>query len=197
MITCANRIRLINLDFENYKLLPQYSFSFLKRERAGIAQPIITTKKMQLGTLVDNILTSGPVDMAHELFTAAQSIAYKLSKEFNWLLPHIEKQVSYTGELIYDNFVLPVKGRPDFDLFNRLIIDLKICHSKNWKSVVDFMDYKSQQYNYSKLANVQQAYLMIYCKPQKETIIHELDVTGNNSFWQEKIIKFGSLCNKS
>lgn len=196
MIICANSNRLINLDFENYKLLPQYSFSFLKRERAGVAQPIKSTPKMQLGTLVDNILTDGPVDMGHELFNAARAIAYKLAKEFSWALPHLDKQVSYTGELIYKDFKLPVKGRPDYELQKKLIIDGKVTSGKNWLGAVNFLDYRSQQYNYAKLAGVTESYLMIYCKPTKEAIIHQLDITGSSSFWEEKIIKFGSLWTK-
>lgn len=192
MITCHNIQRYTGMDFETYKLLPQYNFSFLKGERAGIAKQIQVTDKIILGSLVDGILTGGKIDMLHKLYPHAKKIAAYLSDKFSNIIPYLNAQVSFTGELHYNGFVLPVKGRPDFELQKSMIIDLKVTHAKDVQGVINYMRYEDQQFVYAKLAQVDQAYLLPYSVPLQKAEIIPVPINNNNEFWIDKIIKFGT-----
>lgn len=192
MITCHNIQRYTGMDFETYKLLPQYNFSFLKGERAGIAKQIQVTDKIILGSLVDGILTGGKVDMLHKLYPHAKKIAAYLNQKFFTIIPYLNAQVSFTGELHYNGFVLPVKGRPDFELQKSMIIDLKVTHAKDVQGVINYMRYEDQQFVYAKLAQVDQAYLLPYSVPLQKAEIIPVPINNNNEFWIDKIIKFGT-----
>lgn len=191
MITCKNIIRLPGLDFESYKLLPQYNFSYLKSERAGIAKPVTETPKIILGKLVDDILTDGKPDMLHKLYPHAKKIAAFLDEKFGHVLPFLAKQVSFTGELYYNGFVLPVKGRPDFELLKSLIIDLKVTSARNYQGVIDYMRYNDQQWLYAKLAQAKESYLLPYSIPLQQADFIPVPLPDYNEFWADKIIKFG------
>lgn len=191
MITCHNVQRFENMDFESYKLLPQHNFSFLKRQRAGIATEIKRTDKIVLGTLVDSILTGGQIDMLDKLYPAAKEIAAYLKANFGSILPYLAKQVSFTGEFRYNGFVLPVKGRPDFELKKRLIIDLKVSHSKDTEATSKFLGYPDQQYGYAKLAGVSESYILTYIKPLKKAEMKIVALNDQNSFWIDKILMHG------
>lgn len=192
MITCTNIQRYTGMDFETYKLLPQYNFSYLKQERAGIARQIQVTDKIVLGSLVDAILTGGRVNMLDKMYPHAKKIAAYLLEKFGHIIPHLNAQVSFTGELHYKGFVLPVKGRPDFELIKTLIIDLKVTHAKDVDAVNNFMRYADQQFVYAKLAQVTEAYLLSYSVPMQKAVIKPVVLDNNNPFWIEKIIKFGT-----
>lgn len=198
MITCNNVQRILDLDFSSYLLLPQYSHSFLKNERSGFNQYKSATIKMQLGSLVDAILTTGIVDMAHSLYPAAKKIAAKLRAEFGWALNRLQKQVSYTGIMRYDAgravFEMPLKGRPDFVDPGNFIIDLKVTgeHPSKLDSLASFMGYPNQQFGYAKLDGCKIAYLLFYCTKTQEIPPPKIIHIGDSSrWWEERIIKFG------
>lgn len=199
MITCHSVQRITSLGFDSYLLLPQYSHSYLKNERHGFNQYKTTTLKMQLGSLVDALLTGGPVDMRHQLYPIAKQIAAQLKAEFGWAVDKLEKQVSYTGIMRYDAgkamFELPVKGRPDFELRGELIVDLKVTGECKHKvdSMIKFMGYANQQFGYGKLGGVKTALLLIYTTKTNEIILplRRIPIGETSAWWQEKIIKFG------
>lgn len=195
MITCTNIQRIEKLDFSSYLLLPQYSHSFLKNERSGFNQYKSTTTKMQLGSLVDAILTNGEVNMADKLYPAAKKIAAFLKSEFGWALGRLRKQVSYTAIMRYDAgraiFELPVKGRPDFEEPKEFIIDLKVTDEIDVDSAAKFLGYGNQQFGYAKQAECKLAYLLFYRKKKNDVKIKRIQIGDTNVFWEEKIIKFG------
>lgn len=193
VINCVNIRRLEGLDFESYKLLPQFNFSFLKGERAGIAKQIHETPKIILGRLVDDILTDGKPDMLNKLYPHAKKIAAFLIDKFGHIMPFLAKQVSFTGELHYNGMMLPVKGRPDFELLKSLTIDLKVTHAKDVMGVINYMRYQEQQWLYAKLAQARDAYLLPYSVPLQSARILQLTVGDYNDFWADKILKFGKL----
>lgn len=195
MITCHTVQRILNLDFSNYLLLPQYSHSFLKNERSGFNQYKSTTTKMQLGSLVDSILTNGDVNMADKLYPAAKSIAAFLKAEFGWALGRLHKQVSYTAIMRYDAgraiFELPIKGRPDFEEPKQFIIDLKVTDEVDVDSAAKYLGYTNQQFGYAKQAGCPVAYLLFYRKKKKDTVLKRIQIADSSRWWEEKIIKFG------
>lgn len=191
MITVSDIQRFDGLDFANYQALPHYNFSFLKREKFGIAQSVQVTDKMILGTLVDAIRTGGKVDMSHKLYPHAKKIAAFLYAKFPAILDALVPQVSFTGNMLYSGFRLPVKGRPDYLLPKKLIIDLKIMHGRDIPSTISYMRYEDQQFGYAKLAQVSQAYILAYSVPLQDAKFYPLQINDSNPFWIEKIIKFG------
>lgn len=193
MITCTNIRRYDGLDFETYRQLPGASFSYLKREHGGIAAPIAVTTKMSLGTMVDALLTDGIVDISSPQYPAAKEIAHSLRLNFGGVLPHLAKQVSYTAIFEHKGFQLAVKGRPDFLMQRMFIIDLKICHAKNINGTIEFMRYEDQLFGYGTMAQVKDAYLLMYCKPTKMPHVIHIPVTDGNLFWENKILEHGSL----
>ena len=197
MITCSNVQRIRNLDFGNYLLLPQYSHSYLKYEKNGYSGQVKVTPKMKLGSLVDDIRTNGKVDMASPLYPAAKKIATVIKSEFGWAIDSMEKQVSYTGDMILEKsgvqFTLPIKGRTDFVFPKKLILDLKITSEKNIDSAIKFLGYANQMFCYCKLDGCLVAYLLIYSTVTKEVYVRRIPIGDTNNFWEEKILKFGRV----
>lgn len=198
MITCHSIQRIINLEFSNYLLLPQYSHSYLKNEKHGFSQYKTTTVKMQLGSLVDGLLTNGDVDMRHPLYKAAKDIAAQLRAAFGSTLDQLHKQVSYAGIMRYDAgkaiFELPVKGRPDFEWPRQFVIDLKVTgeplHAID--GLIKFMGYPNQQFGYGKMNGCNVAYLLIYStKSNAVAPLKRIPIGDTSKWWEEKIIKFG------
>lgn len=181
------------LGWDSYLSLPGYSYSFFKNERHGLARHVETTEAMARGTMVDNILTGGRVDMASPLYIPARDIASKITGTFGSLITRFEKQISYSALCEYKGFKVRMRGRLDFLLTQRAVIDLKVTGVKDVGSVIDFFGYKNQVWHYARMAQVPKAYLMIYSVPKRKTEIIEVDVRSNmNEFFAEKIIKFGT-----
>lgn len=194
MIKFQNIVRYDNLPFEQYLKLPGYSNSFLKNEINGVAPGVDVTDNMKLGSMVDAILTEPEkVDMSSPFYEPGKSIALEIRKHFGAFIDKFEKQVSYTGEMVCDNFVMKTKGRLDFLIPKIATIDLKVTTAKDLPSLIKFMGYDNQLFNYSGLAGTKKAFLMAYIRSQKITRIVQIPVENPvNYFWQEKIIKFGN-----
>lgn len=193
MIRYSNIKKHVNLGWEDYASLPGYSHSFLKSEVCGLRQRIEPTKGMQLGSMVDAILTAGRVDMADEQYPFARDIASKITGVFGDLIARFEKQVSYTAEMEYQGFKMPVQGRLDFLLPGVATIDLKVTKGKNIEPLINLFGYDNQLWNYAKMAQTPKGYLMVYSIPLKRTLIYARPVdSGVNEFWAEKILKFGT-----
>lgn len=195
MITAHSTQRIIGLDFKKYLLLPHYSHSYLKNERSGFVQSPTVTVKMRLGSLVDGLLTGGEVDMADPLYPAAKNIAAKLKAEFGWMIVGLDKQVSYTGIMRYDAgraiFELPVRTRPDFEEKKTFIIDLKVTDEIDVDAAINFLGYKNQMFGYGKMAECAVAFLLMYRRKKRDTVLRKIPIGDSNQFWEEKIIKFG------
>lgn len=197
MIHCENVNRIYALDFSSYLLLPQYSHSYLKYEKNGYSGQVKTTQKMELGSLVDAIRTDGPVNMASPLYASAKKIASLLKSEFGFVLDLLQKQVSYTGDMILTTgnvkFSLPVKTRPDFVAQKKFILDLKLTSEKNIDNVAKFLGYPNQMFGYGKMDGCDLAFLLIHNIKTSETKIKRIGIGDTNNFWEEKILKFGKV----
>lgn len=197
MITCHSVQRIYNLDFSSYLLLPQYSHSYLKSEKNGHASFKAATPKMQIGSIVDAMLTGGYADMNSELYPDAKKIAVVIERDFGWAISKIDKQVSMTGIMRLTlggaTFELQIKGRPDYECRTMFIMDLKVTAERLSKidSNISFMGYPNQQFGYAKQADVKKSYLLIYSRKDKEAIVKPIAIGDTNKWWEEKIIKFG------
>lgn len=195
MITYSNITRYDNMPFDQYLRLGGYSHSFLKRERGGVTEDLKITDNIRIGSLVDNILTEpARVDMSSPLYPYARDIAAKIKATFGGLIQAFQKQVSYTADASCGDFCMPVTGRLDFLLPRHSVIDLKVTKSKELKTLIEFMGYKNQGWNYCKMAKVDTFFLMMHSIPLKRTEIIKVDCSSSdNEFWREKIIKFGKV----
>ena len=196
MITYSNIKRYENLDFEDYLKLKGLSHSYLKYELNGEKKPIEVTNNMILGSYVDSILTgeSKSIDMLNPIYSAAKNIAVKIDKTFGSCISSLKSQISYTCEMEHLGYKITATGRLDYLLENNAVIDLKVTQSKKVYDLIKYMGYTNQLWHYSKMANVQLAYIMIHSVPLKETFMISLDVTSNsNDFFESKILKLGSL----
>lgn len=194
MITCSNTQSYEGIAFSDYLNYEGYSHSFLKYQRFGIVEPKEITLNMQVGSLVDGILSEpDKVDMAHPFYKSAKAIAYELQKKYGDLIKSFKKQVSYTGTLEYNGFTLPTKGRLDFKLDKVAVIDLKVTWSKDVKPLINYMGYANQLFGYCKMAGLNKGYIMIYSVPLRQTSIIEIPIGDTNQFWEEAIMNFGTL----
>lgn len=167
----------------------------LKHEFNGVTPNLEMTDNIRLGSVVDNILTEPhKVNMGDQLYPIARDIASKLKSDFGELINQFKKQISYTADVSFNGFNLPVTGRLDFELPKNAVIDLKITKEKNIAALIGFMGYENQLWHYSKMAQVKNAYLMFYSIPLKKTLLFAFDCSSNyNEFWADKIIKFGKI----
>lgn len=200
MITAHNVQRHLNIPAETYFSWPQYSFSFLKRERSGFAEDVPLTERIEVGKLVDAIRTDpGAARMISPLYPEAKRIAFALERQFGDILPALATQVSYTGLLRYDGWEMPVRGRPDYELPGRAIVDLKVTATKLQRPLspltaaplINHMKYWSQLFGYARLAGATKRYLLIYCRPLKEAILLPNPMTDSDPFWEAAIQRFG------
>lgn len=192
-IQYSNIKRIDALDFDIYKKMPGYSFSFLKNEDFGRAQEVNETFKIKVGKIVDAILTEdGNVDMMCEEYAIARSIAIKIKEKFGAYIKHFHKQPSFVADLNYQNLVMPSRGRLDYLLPRLAVVDLKVTFEKNWKGLIKYMRYEDQQWNYANMAEVKRKYIMIHSVPLGTTEMVDLGVvTPRNEFWESKVLKFG------
>lgn len=194
MITYSSRRQYEGVEFGEYLDTPGFSHSFLKHQQSGIAKQFDPTAKMQLGSLVDAILTEpSKADMFDIQYNIAKDIAAAIKKDFPFI-EHLKKQVSLTAIAEYKGFQLPVKGRIDYLLEKRAVIDLKVTHEKNIHAAIAFFGYQNPLWNYCKMAGVDKAYLFIYCVPLKKTFNIFVDCSQpTNKFWEDNIIQFGKV----
>lgn len=194
MIHYENIKRYDNIPFEDYLKFEGYSHSFLKRERNGIVEELTMTDNIMLGKIVDQILTDSEADMMNPLYTPAKKIAYEIQRSFGNLLPLFEKQVSFTADVRYEQFVMKTTGRLDYVLPKHAVVDLKVTKSKNIKQLIEFMGYENQLWHYSRAMKLKDAYILIYSVPLNKTFVVPIDVSKDtNAFWEDKIINFGRV----
>lgn len=197
MITYSDIKRYENVPFEQYRKLGGYSFSFLKREVAGVSPEFIASDKVKLGSLVDAILMQPEeADISSPLWNDAVKIASHIRSSFGTLLPAFKSQRSYTGVISHAGLSMCVTGRTDWEIDQMAVIDLKVTSAKTdaqFKALVTHMGYDNQQWNYARLAGAKAAYLMPYSSVAKKPLsIVKLPITSDyNEFWASKILKFG------
>jgi hypothetical protein len=183
------------MPFDEYLKVQGYSYSFLKSNIKGVVKYFEQTEKIQIGKLVDAILTDPTkADMSDPNYNACREIVYKLKSLFGDVIQLCEAQVSYCAKVSYRGLSIYSKGRLDFLLKNVCVIDLKVTSEKNVDALIEYMGYQNQLWHYAKMAQVKKAYLLIYSRPLKQVIVKTIDVTSDsNTFFENKIIDFGRV----
>lgn len=194
MINYKNIKEYEDLDFKDYLKLDGFSYSFLKSEKNGIAPLFNVTEKMALGSLVDAMITDPKtVDINNPMYDQAKEISACLLSGFGSYISLFKKQLSYTATIDNGVFQMQTKGRPDLTLKGYFNIDLKVSAEKDVFKIIKHFGYNAQQYHYAKLANVPDAYLLMYSKPLKKAKLIKCDFSEAEEFFNEKILIHGKL----
>lgn len=207
MILFENIVCHENISFADYLQLPGVGHSFLKHARNGIVEDFAISEKMQIGSIVDAILTDNGnhAYFNHALYEAALSIAAAIQKDFGKFLPFFKKQVSYNGtaKCTESGFSLAITGRLDFLLPTIAVIDLKVTDAgtksnpvKSLLELIAFMGYDNQLFGYGCMAKVIQYYILIYSKPLKQTFLFKRltepnQLKASELWWSGKIQEHG------
>jgi len=191
MIQFTNKKRYDNLPFDEYLKVGGYSYSFLKREYAGSVPAFNSTSKVELGKLVDAILTQpDDIDIYSPQLKTAEKIATVLTDNFP--VNQFEAQVSMTCDMEYIGLKMPFRGRLDWGLKDIAVIDLKVTAEKNLRQVINHMGYDNQLFGYCGAYGVKLGYILIYSSTSSQYDLIQMPLNGEQ-FWKEKILKFGSV----
>lgn len=198
MITYSNIKRFIGIPFDDYQKLGGYSYSFLKREVNGVSPEFIGSDKVRLGSLVDAILTQDDrIDYDDPQMDRAMKIAIEIKDKFGDIIKLFIPQVSYTAVAEFSGFKMPVTGRLDWELPNHAVIDLKVTGAKTdreFTNLIAHMGYDHQLFGYCGMSKVKRGYLMPYSTTAKKCLsVVGLDFGDTDKFWEEKILKWGSV----
>lgn len=148
------------------------------------------TNKMLLGSEVDAILTENKTSDDR----IANEIANTISKRWGTILSRLQAQTCYTGIIEAHGMKLPVKGRLDYDLPKVLILDLKVTSATNIRALIDHMDYHTPIWNYARLSQSPQAYILPYSTVKKKCLdLYPIDVSGHSHVWENRVLEYGSL----
>lgn len=192
-IQYTNIQRHSHLTTQEYFALPHKSYSWLKHEYAGATPYFPTSQKMKIGTLVDGLLTDQfSIEKFDNDFLVAKEIAIEIKKTFGELIKHFMPQVCYTAKMQYENLEMETKGKLDWELEKHAVIDLKFTAEKSISGVIKHFGYDNQLWHYAQLAQVKKAYIIAYSSALKKCLpITEINVTGENEFFKQAILKHG------
>jgi len=194
MIEYKNIQRYDNLDFDKYLSYKGYGHSSIKtlKKSGGVIEDFTPSEIMRVGSMVDSILTEPERVKINRYYEIASPIAKFISRECPYLM-QCEKQVSYTAQMGFKGFVLPTKGRLDYQLGKHMVIDLKITKSSKVRDVIKFMGYENQLWHYKRLAGAQETLILIYSVPKKTCELIYIDTSGPSFFWEDAIMNFGTV----
>lgn len=194
MIKFSNIKRFDDIPFEDYLKTPGYSHSFLKREINGSSPEFKMSDKVELGSLVDAILTQpDKVDIYSPQLKRAEKIAQKiLDSPFGALIPSFLSQPSYSLDMTYNGFIMPSKVRLDWGIPKVAPIDLKVTGESNFKAIIEHMAYDNQLFIQAAALQAKDAYLLMYSSKTNECQLIQRPL-NTGEFWKEKILKFGSV----
>lgn len=189
-----------NIPFEEYLLIPSHSFSSLKSQFNGVNKYVNFSQKMQLGKIVDALLTeNGYVDMKNDLYPVALKIANEIRLNFGSIIDKFNTQSSYSAIMGYQGLEISIKGRTDYDIKNLITLDLKVSNTKikDIPTLVTHMGYKNQLWNYANLNKSKKEFLLIYSTKDNKPILYDITSQDKyyNEFWADKILMNGTVKN--
>ena len=183
-----------DIPFDEYLKLEGNSNSFLKAERNGICEEFVGSAKVEFGSLVDDLLTDpAAADLDNPEYFVGVQVATAITEFIGGhALASFKSQVSFTGTLFWKGLEMKTKGR--LDLFGMgIVFDLKITEvgEKQLDTLIEFMGYKNQMFLYAKAVKATMAVLVFYSRKDKKVILKPLMIGETNTFFEEKILKFG------
>ena len=177
------------IRFSDYLNIKLSSHSSLKYG----GQKIVPSAKMQLGTLVDGILTQKErVDESDVQYKYAKQIAATLLAQYP-IIERCKKQYAITGTITDGYMQLHVKGLIDLYLAKFAIFDIKITEAKlsDYEKVIEFMGYDNQMWLYSMLSGLKPA-LIVYSTHENKARLYQREVKKENDFFRNAIYANGT-----
>jgi len=171
--------------FDDYIKLPGYSYSGIRSQGAVFEAP---TAKMNLGTKVHKYLLE-PREYEYDDIEIVKPLAQAIAAKVGVLMKYALTEVVITADFCHEGFVMPYKGRIDFLIPNRLIIDFKVSEMPIQKSV-PYFGYDNQQSGYALGAKVPLA-LILSINP-KTKFISIFNVQISPKWWEYQILQKGT-----
>jgi hypothetical protein len=207
--------KIENLPFEEYLKIDCTSFSTIKSIRNGMQRDFKVTDKVTRGKIVDEIQTGNPLLYQHHpMFEECNAISKEIDNFLGKIKPLLKSQNSYTGTLSYDGMTLKIKGRTDFEIGKKILIDLKVTEdAKNIDDclkLVSFMGYDKQLFNYAGLSSAcnplsklglqeqrDSVFIFMYSRKAKKVFPVQLfkteeEIRKAESWWIDKVLEFGT-----
>lgn len=181
MITAENVQIFEAKDFSTYQKLPGRSYSSFKSFTGDV------TYKMKLGTALDTYLTD-PANYDGFEYDIIRPAAAMVREKMGPIWKHMQRQLSITADFKYKGFVMPYRGRPDFAIPGKIVIDLKFVEDF---AAVDHFGYNHQLSGYCIATGAPAAYIIEMSRKKKAARFIPVPVV--HSFWVEKILMFGKV----
>lgn len=178
-----------NVPFDEYLKVPGFSFSWLK---AGgtFFQP---TAKMNLGSEVDNYLND-PGKCKADLRLVRPIANALISRVGLDLYRLFKKQVSILADFEYKGMRMKYKGRTDWCLLGKIVIDTKV--SEDIYKTIQFFAYPDQISGYC-LGTLSNIGLILAANPKKIDPVTKMNKTDlinidiQTKWWEKQILKYG------
>ncbi|MEK6885143.1 MAG: hypothetical protein AABY22_36265 [Nanoarchaeota archaeon] len=147
---------------------------------------------------MDAILTQDDkIDFTDPQFNMAMKIAVEIKDKFGSMISQFKPQISYTAIAEFNGFKMPVTGRLDWEFLPHAVVDLKVTGAKSdddFKKFIEHLGYKNQLFHYCKMAGAKNGYIFPYSTTAKKCLsVVSIPIGDRNEFWEEKILKFGSV----
>lgn len=181
----TNRQILTTCPFDEYLRLPGWSYSGIRGEGVTRSAP---SQKMQLGTAVGNYLAT-PELYNHDnplVKPAAMAIKNVLGES---LLRHLKPELAVTADFTFAGLKMAYKGRLDFSIPNRLVVELKVSQLANIRDAIRYFGYNLQVNGYQAAIGAKTAVLIsIHPGTLKTTVIQ---IPYEEEWWHIEIKKRG------
>lgn len=182
-MTVKNLQLFSNVDFEKYRQLPGFSYSSFKSFPADFSP----TYKMKLGTAVDQYLTEPEKYNGFE-YDFVRKAAQQIKERIGPLWKHLQKQVSIAADFEHEGYTMPYKGRPDFCIPRKLVIDLKVVDDR---AAIEHFGYHNQLSGYALAINAPVALILELSRKRKTATFVPVRITPD--FWITKTLLHGRL----
>lgn len=171
------------INWDQYKVLPGISFSWLKTE----GQPIPESEGMHIGKLVHTYLLK-PKEYNFEHAEIVIPIASKLisfgGESFRLMKPELGITATFCVEGLYFNW----RGMPDNHIFRQIVVDYKII-AGDLKGYVDKFKYDEQLRGYMLPVEAPIGLIIAYNKKTKNIQTHSIG--QDVRWWSYKVKQYG------
>lgn len=181
MITASNVRIFEGKDFSTYQQLPGRSYSSFKSFTGD------QTYKMKLGTALDTYLTD-PANYDGFEYELIRPAAAMVRERIGPIWNHLQKQLSVTADFNYGGFTMPYRGRPDFAIPGKIVIDLKFVEDS---AAVDHFGYIYQQSGYCIAMGANTAFILEMSRKKKAARFIPVKIV--HDFWIEKVLQYGEI----
>lgn len=183
MIEVRNLQVYEGMEFPEYWKLPGYSFSSFKSYPKGF-EP---TYKMKLGSALDAYLTE-PAKYDGFEYEMIRPAAAMVREKMGPIWSHLKKQLSIGAEFHTGGFMMRYRGRPDFAIPGKIVIDLKFVDDE---AGMGFFDYPSQLAGYCIALSAPTAFILEMSRKKKAARFIPVRITQD--FWIQKTLLHGTI----